>query len=140
MGKKNIQPGDSFSQSFDINLQHTAKALGSGELDVFSTPSMIAFMENTAMKLLSGTLEDGYSTVGTEIHAKHLKASGVGERVDIKATVKSVQEKFVDFEITAVNQNGVLIGTATHSRAIIVVRRFMARADGKVARDSHGKI
>lgn len=130
MDKKNIQPGDFFSQSFDINLQHTAKELGSGELDVLSTPSMIAFMENTAMKLLSETLEEGHSTVGTEIHAKHLKASGVGERIDIKATVKSVQEKLIDFEITAINQKGVLIGTATHRRAIIEVWRFMARVYG----------
>lgn len=130
MNKKRVQPGDTFSQTVIIQSHQTAKALGSGELEVFSTPAMIAFMENTAMKLLAESLDEGYSSVGTEINAKHLRASAIGERILITATAKSIQEKSVHFEITAVNDKGNLIGTATHIRVIVNVQRFMSKITG----------
>jgi len=68
MSKRTVQQGDTFTQMFVVQPHQTAQALGSGELEVFSTPSMIALMENTAMKCVSETLDDGYSTVGVEIH------------------------------------------------------------------------
>ncbi len=130
MSKKTIQPGNALTQSFVVERHQTARALGSGELEVFSTPSMIACMENTAMKLIAESLIEGFSSVGAEINAKHLKASAIGERIVIKATVISVQARSVYFEITAVNDKGNLIGTATHTRVIVDVQRFMAKISG----------
>lgn len=127
MSKKTVQAGDSFSQTIIVQPNQTAHALGSGELEVFATPAMIAIMENTAMKIFSENIDEGSSTVGTEIHAKHLKASLVGETITVIATVRKVQEKSVDFEITASNSAGICIGTATHTRVFINKQRFLAK-------------
>ncbi|HEX2955398.1 MAG TPA: thioesterase family protein [Chitinispirillaceae bacterium] len=131
MPEKTVQPGDTFSQTFIVQPQQTALALGSGQLEVFSTPAMIACMENTAMKLLSTTLDKESSSVGVEINARHIKASPVGETIAFTATVKSVQGRSVEFEITAVNQKGICIGTATHIRVIIDIERFMAKLNNQ---------
>jgi len=130
MSKRTVQQGDTFTQMFVVQPHQTAQALGSGELEVFSTPSMIALMENTAMKCVSETLDDGYSTVGVEIHAKHLKGSPVGETITITATVKSIHGRSFDFEITAVDRKSNCIGTATHTRVIIDIQRFLAKVHG----------
>lgn len=127
MTQKTIKSGDTFSQTFIVQPNQTAKVIGSGELEVFSTPSMIALMENTAMKLLGEALDEKSSSVGVEIHARHIKASPVAETIIITAMVKSVQGRSVEFEITAVNKERICIGTATHTRVIIDRQRFLAR-------------
>ena len=45
--------GSKLEHTFTVTQEHTAIALGSGDLPVLSTPFMIARMENTAMNLLA---------------------------------------------------------------------------------------
>jgi len=52
--------------------------MGSGDLEVYATPSMIAFMENTAKSLVTDELPVGYTTVGINMNVNHIKASPVG--------------------------------------------------------------
>lgn len=42
-----------------VNGSNTANAVGSGLVPVFSTPSMIALMENAAVRTIQGRLEQG---------------------------------------------------------------------------------
>lgn len=44
-------------QTITVTEAMTAKAMGSGELPVYATPSMIALMENTAYTSVAGELE-----------------------------------------------------------------------------------
>lgn len=41
-----------------VTPDKTAKAMGSGALDVFATPCMIALMENTAFESVQAELEE----------------------------------------------------------------------------------
>lgn len=41
-----------------MTLDKTAKAMGSGTMDVFATPAMIALMENTAFESVASELEE----------------------------------------------------------------------------------
>jgi fluoroacetyl-CoA thioesterase len=123
----NIKEGDSYLQNFVVNQQHTAKFLGSGNLEVFATPAMIACMENTALKLLEKSLPQGMDSVGTEINVKHLKASLLGEEINFEAKIMYVEDKKVMFEISATNQENVCIGTANHTRYIVDVEKFLGK-------------
>lgn len=58
-----------------VTQEVTAAAVGSGLLPVFSTPSLIALMENAAVNALEGTLDEGVTTVGTMISIEHLAAT-----------------------------------------------------------------
>ncbi|MEG1017548.1 MAG: thioesterase, partial [Oscillospiraceae bacterium] len=46
-----------------VDGTNTAKAMGSGALDVFATPAMVALMEYTAYKSVEPFLEENQGTV-----------------------------------------------------------------------------
>ena len=46
-----LQAGIKGKKEITVTLDKTAKAMGSGTMDVFATPAMIALMENTAFEL-----------------------------------------------------------------------------------------
>ena len=46
-------------QQVVVSEKNSAKTMGSGTLDVFATPAMIALMEETAWKSVAEELEEG---------------------------------------------------------------------------------
>ena len=108
-----------------VSHSNTAKAVKSGSLDVFSTPMMIALMEEAAFKALASDLPDGQTSVGTQINAEHLSASPIGATVTAKATINAVEKRKITFDIT-VHDNTKEIGRGTHTRFIVDTERFMA--------------
>ena len=113
------------TQTTIVTDSQTAKRLGSGLLAVFSTPALVAFMENTAMQLID--TPEGSSSVGTSICVKHLKASAVGETISCTATLTEVEGRLYRFTLEATDSKGAVIGTGTHERALIDIERFMSK-------------
>ncbi|MCL2212924.1 MAG: thioesterase family protein [Oscillospiraceae bacterium] len=109
-----------------VNDRNTALAVGSGNLPVFSTPMMIALMEQAACAALEGELEEGMTTVGTKISAEHLAAT-VSGKITATATITAVDGRRIDFEVTATDNVGE-IGHGTHSRFSVGTEKFMAKA------------
>lgn len=107
-----------------VTPQDTAKAYGSGLVEVFATPAMVALMEKTALQLVGPYLEEGKNTVGTEISVKHIKATPLGKRVQSFAKLVEVNGPKLKFEVEAYDEDG-LIGTGTHKRFIIDEKAFM---------------
>ena len=60
-----LETGIKGKKEIIVTEDKTAKAMGSGTLDVFATPAMIALMENTAYESVAAELEPGSGTVGT---------------------------------------------------------------------------
>jgi len=111
-----------------VTEQDTAKAVGSGSLDVFATPMMIAMMERAACELLANVLEEKQTSVGTGIQIAHIAASPAGIEVTAEAIVTSVRGRVVAFDVTAKDAVGE-IGNGTHTRVIVDADRFMERAN-----------
>lgn len=122
----NIKIGITYNQTMIVENKDTASAFGSGLIDVFATPAMIAFMENTAYKSIESFLPDGDSTVGIEINVKHIKATLPGSVVACHSEVVNVDGKRIFFNITASDEKGV-IGTALHTRYIINKHGFLQK-------------
>lgn len=118
-----------------VCAENTAAKAGSGNLMVFGTPYMVALMENAALSLMASTLPEGKGTVGTSIQITHSAPTPVGMKVWAEAEVThiSANGKMVDFQVRAYDEAG-LIGEGTHQRAIIDNERFLAKANGKLAK------
>ena len=128
-----IQAGKTASVKTVVMENNTAKAVGSGILDVFATPMMIALMEKAACACLSDALADGQTSVGTQINAAHTAASPIGAEITATAVIVSVDGRKVDFEISA-NDGAGEIGRCTHSRFIVDTEKFMTKAETRKKR------
>ena len=109
-----------------VDKNNTALALGSGDMEVLATPAMVALMENAAMKAVAPHLEDGQSTVGSQITTSHLAPSFLGATVTATATLTAVEGRKLTFSIEA-HDGQTLIGSGTHIRYIVSRDRFLNR-------------
>ena len=109
-----------------VTKEQTAAAYGSGLVEVFATPAMIALMEKTCLRSVLEYLPDGINTVGTEVNVKHLKATAVGKNVRCQSELQKIDGKKLLFTVEAFDEQGK-IGEGTHSRYVIDVKSFMEK-------------
>lgn len=114
-----------------VNKENTAAAMGSGSLNIFATPSMIALMEASACDCLSAFLEDGETTVGTQLDIKHISATPEGMEVSAEAILIGVNGREFTFEVKAFDKCGE-IGVGTHKRFLVYGEKFSAKAYEKL--------
>lgn len=109
-----------------MSLDNTALTLGSGDMEVFATPAMIALMENAAMNSVVEHLDAGATTVGTMMKSSHIKASPVGAEITAEAELVAVEGRRLTFAVKAWDEKGV-IGEGEHERFIVDKTRFLAK-------------
>lgn len=114
-----------------VTTEMTALAVGSGDLEVLATPSMIAMMEQAAADLVRESLSEGQSSVGTKLAVEHTSASPVGETITACATVHSMIGRRIELTVEASDSKGV-IGKGLHSRVVVEREGFMAKAQEKL--------
>ena len=76
----NIELNKQFSQQYTVTENNTAKFMGSGDLDVLATPSLVAFMENAAKNYLNSFLTEDLGSVGSNININHIAPTLVGKK------------------------------------------------------------
>jgi predicted thioesterase len=126
-----IKPGLKAKKSLIVTENYAASVVGSGGLDVFSTPAMIGFMEMTSLSAVQPLLPDGWSTVGTEVNIKPLAATPLGMEVNFEAELLEVNGRALKFKVEAFDAAGK-IGEGTHDRFIIENKRFMSKVREKL--------
>ncbi|HIR62821.1 MAG TPA: thioesterase family protein [Candidatus Coprenecus avistercoris] len=126
MATEDIKVGISATSTTKVCKENCASLMGSGELDVFATPAVVAYMEMAACYAVNGLLEEGLSTVGTRIDIAHIKASPIGETITATATLKEIDGRRLVFDVTARDSKGE-IANGTHERFIIKVDKFLAK-------------
>ncbi len=109
-----------------VNQKDTASAYGSGLIDVYATPAMIALMEDTAQLSIQSLLTPDQTTVGSEISVKHLRPTPVGAKVTCESLLSEVEGRKLIFIINACDEKG-MIGTGTHTRYIVHREKFLSQ-------------
>lgn len=121
-----MEIGLTFTSTTVVDNTNTAVALGSGDMEVFATPAMVALMENAAMNAVAPHLETGQTTVGIEISTTHIKASALGATITATATLTAIEGRKLTFAVTALDGDNI-IGEGTHTRFIVDRERFLAK-------------
>jgi fluoroacetyl-CoA thioesterase len=129
---KKILTDTTKERKIKVGAGQTTSFLWEGE-NVFSTPSMIAEMEETCRLLLKEEFlqDEDWDSVGTLVNIRHLKATPVGTEVKLKARVIDVKDRRVTFEVDAVDKIEK-IGEGLHERTVINVPEFRERFDKKL--------
>lgn len=121
-----LKCGLKYSVAVEVAPQNSALAMGSGDMEVFATPAMVALMENAAMNAVAEFLPDGSATVGTKIDVSHVKASPMGAKITAEAELVAVDGRRLEFKVVAYDEKGV-IGEGNHTRFVVDKERFLAK-------------
>ena len=117
-----------------VTKELSAKTMGSGELDVFATPAMIALIEETAWKSVASELDEGCGTVGTKLDVAHTAATPIGMRVTCETELIEIDRRRLTFSVRVWDEAGE-VGSGTHERFIVDNAKFQAKADGKAVQN-----
>ncbi len=113
-----------------VDENNIALTMGSGELEVFATPAMVALMEEAAAESVKPYIDEGSTTVGTALEIEHVSATPVGVSVRCESELCHVDGRKLVFNVTAYDNAGI-IGKGRHERFIVEKERFMKKAEAK---------
>ena len=113
-----------------VSEDNTALKFGSGSVDVFGTPAMIALMEEASINTVDKKLPDGFATVGIVLNIKHIAATPKGMNITASAELTEIDGKRLVLKVEAFDEVEK-IGEGTHQRFIIELNKFKNRVQGK---------
>ena len=130
-----LQTGIKGKIELTVTTDKCAGAIGSGELDVFATPAMIALIEETCWKSVAPYLEPGEGTVGTALNVRHVAATPVGLTVTCETELTLVDRRRLVFDVKVSDPFGP-VGEGTHERFVIQYEKFLKKVDEKRNREN----
>ena len=89
-----------------------------GGKGTFSTPAMIGLMEITSHRSLANLLPEGHTTVGYEVHVRHVAPTPPGSTIVVTTKLTEVKGNKLYFDV-ACHHGDVLVGSGIHKRAIV---------------------
>lgn len=113
-----------------VTPEMSAARVGSGLVDVFATPMLVALVEQTCYESVLSHLDEGQGTVGTLVNVSHLSATPIGKRVWCDSELTEVDRRRLVFNVKAYDEAG-LIGEGTHERFVIDTAKFMDKLKAK---------
>lgn len=119
-----LKPGLMGEASMTVQVGNTAAEVGSGSVPVFSTPMLVAIMENAAINALKEHLPEGSTTVGGRIECRHRAPTPIGMTVTARAQLVEVVKNKLVFKIEAYDELEK-VGEAEHDRFVIDHQGFL---------------
>ena len=116
--------------SQEVTEQDTAARWGSGLVDAYATPALVALAERASVSAIKNCLSGDQTSVGVEVNIKHLAATPIGMTVRARAELIGTDGKRLKFKIEAWDAREK-VGEGTHVRAVIDRLRFLQRLSSK---------
>jgi predicted thioesterase len=114
----------------EVTPEDTARALGSGDLEVLGTPRLLAWCEQATVAAVADGLDEGRTSVGTRVEIAHERASTVGTTVTVTAELTHVDARLLRFDVVAEQEaDGAIavVGRGTVTRVVVDRERFLRR-------------
>ncbi|MBR3094790.1 MAG: thioesterase family protein [Clostridia bacterium] len=125
-----LTPGIKGKQTVTVTHEQTAAHYGSGALEVFATPAMVALLEETAWKSVQPYLEPGQGTVGTRVDVRHLAPTPLGGKVTCESELVEIDRRRLVFQVEIYDEK-TKVGEGIHERFVIQSDKFLAAANAK---------
>lgn len=119
-------PGLKLTRELEVTEEHTASALGSGDVPVLGTPALLALAEGACVEAIADDLPHGETSVGTWAEIEHLKATAVGRTVSAHATLLGHHGRRLEFNVT-IEEDGQTVARVRHRRLLVERARFLER-------------
>lgn len=123
--------GQKGKQSLIVTKEQTAQMVGSGELAVFATPSLVSLVEKTAWQSIASKLDKNQTTVGSKIELTHLAPTPISMQVWCETELIEIDRKRLIFE-TIVYDEKDTVAKGIHERFIVDETAFNAKANQKL--------
>ena len=94
-----LETGIRGEQSVLVTAANTAKTMGSGTLDVFATPALVALAEKTCWMSVADALGEGNGSVGTKLELEHTAPTPVGMTVTCESELVAVEGRKLTFKV-----------------------------------------
>jgi fluoroacetyl-CoA thioesterase len=85
---------------------------------IFSTPAMIGLMEAASHEAVESALPAGQTTVGYEVHVRHLAMAAPGTTVVVSSVLTAVKGNKLYFDVEC-RRGEQVVGAGIHKRAIV---------------------
>lgn len=121
-----LKPGLAGTAVTIVDQTNVAAVMGSGDLDVFATPAMVALMEQAACSALAPCFDAATSSVGIKMEITHDAATLPGKKVTATAELTAVAGRKLAFTVSASDEHGV-IGAGVHERFVIDKAKFIGK-------------
>lgn len=89
-----------------------------GGKGIFATPAMIGLMEWTCHRSVERLLPEGHTTVGYEVHVRHLAPAAPGSTIQVTSRLTAVNGNKLQFEVEC-RDGDKLLGSGLHKRAVV---------------------
>ena len=109
------------SEQLVVEHKDTAAVYGSGALEVFATPAMIALMEKTCLMSVCDKIGEDNTTVGIAVNI-----SPVGSTIRCEAELVEVDRRRLVFEVKCF-EDTTLVGEGIHERFVVESEKFMSK-------------
>lgn len=122
--------GETAEASQEVTPERTASHIGSGAVRVYATPAMALFVERTCHALVGRHLPEGKTTVGVELHIRHLAPTPLGGVIRLQAEIVRIEGETIDFRARLWDEKEP-VGEVEHRRRIVDLERFLRRVEAK---------
>ena len=120
--------------TFTVGPDDTARAVGSGSLEVLGTPRLLAWAEAATCAALAPDLPAGSTSVGTRVELDHQAPSPVGAVLEVSASTTYVDGRLHRLTVAArhavdtpAGRPGKVVATGEVTRVVVDAERFMSR-------------
>ena len=120
--------------TFTVGTDDTARAVGSGSLEVLGTPRLLAWAEAATCAALEPDLAAGSTSVGTRVELDHQAPSPVGAVLEVSASTTYVDGRLRRFTVAArhtadtpAGRPGKVVATGEVTRVVVDAETFMSR-------------
>lgn len=123
-------PGLRQTRRLVVEHQHTAPALGSGDVPVLGTPALLALAEGACVDAIAGDLPEGQTTVGVWAEVDHEHPSRPGDMIEAEATLIGHHGRRLEFTVT-VRSGDAVVARVRHRRVLVDRDWFIDRIGGE---------